>query len=140
MDFKVERGMIKITQNSYFKWTLNCGLGTNTRAELLGAWATLFLASRLHIEALQVLGDSRIIIDWLNNRGDLQTISLMAWKDRIRLLQTSFKNLTYNNIYSELNKTTDHLSKLTLQKKVGILSYNHWLDGHESPPLFQTLF
>jgi hypothetical protein len=45
-------GLIKITKKSSYRWTFNCGPGTNTRAELLGAWATLYLASRLHIEAL----------------------------------------------------------------------------------------
>jgi ribonuclease HI len=69
-------GLIKISQNTFYKWTFNCGPGTNTRAELLGAWATLYLASRLHIDALQVLGDSRIVIEWLSNKGDLQAISL----------------------------------------------------------------
>jgi ribonuclease HI len=88
--------------------------GTNTRAELLGAWATLHLASRLNIEVLQILGDSRTIIEWLNNRGKLQAISLMAWKDIIRLLQPTFKKLSYKHIYREHNKTTDQLSKATL--------------------------
>jgi hypothetical protein len=87
-------GLIKISQNTFYKWTFNCGPGTNTRAELLGAWATLYLASRLHIEVLQVLGDSRIVIEWLSNKGDLQAISLLAWKDRIRLLQPTFKKLS----------------------------------------------
>jgi ribonuclease HI len=45
-------GLIKITHNTYYKWTFNCGPGTNTRAEFLGAWATLYLASRLCIENL----------------------------------------------------------------------------------------
>jgi hypothetical protein len=84
-------GVIKTTQNTYYKWTFNCGPGTNTREKLLGAWATLYLASRLHIEVLQVLGDSRTIIEWLNNRGDLQAISLLAWKDIIRMIQTYFQ-------------------------------------------------
>jgi ribonuclease HI len=133
-------GLIRISQNSFYKWTFNCGPGTNTRAELLGVWATLYLASRLHIEVLQLLGDSRIIIEWLNNRGNLQAISLLAWKDIIRLLQPTFKKLSYKHIYREHNKSIDQLSKATLQKKVGIISYNLWIDGHEGPPLFLTLF
>jgi hypothetical protein len=76
-------GLIKINNYTSYRWTFNCGPGTNTRAELLGAWATLYLASRLHIDTLQIYGDSRIIIEWLNNRGDLQAIPLLAWKDRI---------------------------------------------------------
>jgi ribonuclease HI len=129
-------GLIKITHNTFYKWTFNCGPGTNTRAKLLGAWATLYLASRLYIETLQVLGDSRIVIEWLSGRGELQTISLLAWKDRIRLLQPNFKKISYNHIYREHNKSVDHLSKEALQEKVGIISYHLWIDGHEGPPLF----
>jgi ribonuclease HI len=133
-------GLIRITKKSSYRWTFNCGLGTNTRAELLGAWAMLHLASRLNIEVLQILGDSRTIIEWLNNWGDLQAISLLAWKDKIRLLQPTFKKLSYKHIYREHNKTTDQLSKATLQKKAGIITYNLWIDGHEGPPYFLKLF
>jgi hypothetical protein len=97
-------GMIKITKKSSYRWTFNCGLGTNTREELLGAWATLYLASRLHIEALQILEDYRIIIEWLNNMGDLQAISLLAWKDKIRLLLPTFKTFNFKHIYREHKK------------------------------------
>jgi ribonuclease HI len=116
--------LIKITKNSSYRWTFNCGLGTNTRVELPGIWAILYLASRLHIEALQILGDSIIIIEWLNNWGDLQAISLMAWKDIIKLLLPSFKKLSFKHIYCEHNKSADQLSKATLQKKEGIIAYN----------------
>lgn len=57
------RGLIKITNYTSYRWTFICGLGTNSRAELLDAWATLYLASRLHINTLQIYGDSRIIIE-----------------------------------------------------------------------------
>jgi ribonuclease HI len=133
-------GSIKTSKNTYYKWTFNCGSCTNTRVELLGTWAMLFLASRLQIETLQILRDSRIIIEWLRNKGDLQAISLLAWKDRIRTLQRSFNNLSYKHIFWAQNNTTDKLSKESLQKREGIITYNHWIDGHEGPPLFLTLF
>jgi hypothetical protein len=66
------------SKNSHYRWTFNCGPGTNTRAELLGIWATLHLASRLNIKALQIFGDSRIVIDWLNNKRKLQVTSLLG--------------------------------------------------------------
>jgi hypothetical protein len=59
-------GIIKISGNTIYRWTFNCGMGTNTRAELLGVWASLSLAHRLDIDHLHVLGDSKIVIDWLN--------------------------------------------------------------------------
>jgi hypothetical protein len=40
-------GVLKVDDHSEFRWTLNCGRGTNSRAELMGAWATLTLATRL---------------------------------------------------------------------------------------------
>jgi len=64
-------GLITTNENTVYKWTFNCGLGTNTREEIHGVWATLTLASRLHIVDLQVFGDSKIIIDWLNDKGNL---------------------------------------------------------------------
>jgi ribonuclease HI len=108
--------------------------GTNTRAELLGVWATLFLASKLHIDTLQVLGDSRIVIEWLSSRGELQVVSLLAWKDRIRQLQSTFKKLNYTHIHREYNNSADQLSKATLIKPARVISYNLWIEGHEPPP------
>jgi ribonuclease HI len=56
-------GMLKISDNTFYKWTFNSGPGTNTRKELLGVWETLLLDTRLHISDLQVIRDSKIIID-----------------------------------------------------------------------------
>jgi hypothetical protein len=52
-------GIIKLNATTSFKWTFNTGAGTNNRAELLGVWATLFLAIRLHITGLQIIGTQR---------------------------------------------------------------------------------
>jgi hypothetical protein len=38
-------GTFKTHSSRITKWFLNCGAGTNTKAELLGLWATLYLAS-----------------------------------------------------------------------------------------------
>jgi ribonuclease HI len=100
-------GVIKLNDTSSITWTCNCGPGTNTRAEFLGVWETLLLASRLHIYNLQVLGDSRIVIDWCNNRGKLQVIALNCWKVRFRELFQYFNKLSFNHIYRELNMEAD---------------------------------
>jgi len=42
----------------------------------MGAWATLILASRLSITTIHVLGDSKIVIDWLNHKGAIQVVTL----------------------------------------------------------------
>jgi len=50
---------------------LNGGQGTNTKAELLGAWASLILARRINIKDLLLLEDSKVIIDWINDKVEL---------------------------------------------------------------------
>jgi hypothetical protein len=45
-------GIIKTGENTLYRWTLNCGMGSNTRAELLGVWTSLSLAHRLGIDRL----------------------------------------------------------------------------------------
>ena len=107
--------MIKITEHSTYKWTLNCGHGTNTMAEFLGVWASLTLASRLSITDFIVLGDSKIVIDWLNKKGTLQVVDF--WKDRISELIKIFRTISFANILREENQEVDSLSKQVLQKQ-----------------------
>jgi hypothetical protein len=70
--------LIRTNKNSFYRWTFSCGPGTNTSTELLGVWATLHLASIPIIEHLQLIDDSRVIIDWLNHNNKLQSITLLA--------------------------------------------------------------
>jgi ribonuclease HI len=133
-------GVIHISPNTLCRWTFNCGQGTNTRAELLGAWATLLLASRLNLDTLLLFGDSRIIIDWLKNKIKLQVTTLFGWKERIKQLQSSFIKLNFKHTYRENNKEVDSLSKAALKKKAGIITYNLWVDGHEGPTHVLKLF
>jgi ribonuclease HI len=92
-------GVLQINEHIIFKWTINCGPGTNTRAELLGAWALLTLASRLAISELFVQGDSKIVIDWLWGKGRLQVVTLECWKDRLIDLIKLFHNITFQHVY-----------------------------------------
>jgi hypothetical protein len=79
-------GVIKLNDHTIYKFLLNCGGGANTRAELLGSWAILSLAQRLVISDIHIMGDSKIIIDWLNDSGSLQVTSIDCWKDRVKEL------------------------------------------------------
>jgi ribonuclease HI len=132
-------GVIKLSGNIVYRWTLNCGSGTNTRVELLGVWASLTLAYRLGIDQLQVLGDSKIVIDWLNFRGNLQVTSLVGWMDKILDLIKSFNTIRFDHIYREENEEADALSKKSLQVPEGKIHYNKWQDGHEGPHYFAPL-
>jgi ribonuclease HI len=62
---------------------ISIGKGSNTKAELVGAWASLTIARILEIKLLQILGDSKIIIEWLNHKGNLKATNIESWKSRI---------------------------------------------------------
>jgi ribonuclease HI len=126
-------GMLHISTRSSFRWTLNCGQGTNTKAELTGAWATLTLARRLNLLDLVVLGDSRIVIDWLNGKANLQVATLLSWKDRIREALRHFRTLSFPHIFREDNYVIDTLSKEALSMPFGQINYSQWEDGIEGP-------
>jgi hypothetical protein len=76
----------------------------------------------------------------LNGKGKLQVASLVGWKDMIRELKKSFREISYSHIYRELNKEADSLSKKALLKIEGKIEYNLWVDGNEGPTLFLNLF
>jgi len=107
-------GLLRTSKNSHYRWTFNCGLGTNTRAKLLGVSETLHLASRINIVDIQIIEDSKIVIDWFNNKGKLQVSYILGWMDRVRELHTSFTHISYKHTLQEHNKEVDALSKTAL--------------------------
>jgi ribonuclease HI len=114
--------------------------GTNNRAELLGVWALLTVATRLHIHDLQVFRDSRIVIDWLNKRGKLQILNLHCWKERIKELVKGFRSLSFTHIFREFNQQEDTLSKRALDLQEGNIFYSQSVDGHLGPNLSLKLW
>ena len=65
-------GVIKTLDAIVIRSTFNCGRGTSTREELMGAWTTLMLAYHLSIPCIHILGDSKVVIEWILNKGRLQ--------------------------------------------------------------------
>lgn len=86
------------------------------------------------------MGDSRIIIDWLNNKGKLQVLALDYWKEKIRDLIKKFEEISFEHIFRESNAEADHLSKTTLQHQEGLMSYNKWVDGVMGQTMYLKIF
>jgi ribonuclease HI len=92
-------GSLKIIDGSVVRWFFNCGEGSNTKAELVGAWESLSIAKILEIQHVHILGDSKIVIEWLKHNGNLQAINIEGWKRRILWCQLS--NVLVSNTSSE---------------------------------------
>jgi ribonuclease HI len=131
----VREGKFCLNTHTCYRWTLNCGNGSNMKAELLGAWASLNLARRLHIDELLLLGDSKIIVDWLKGQADFKVAALESWKERTKETSHCFRNLSVSHIFREDNCEADTLSKLALNLPPGHFCFTKWEDGNAGPTI-----
>jgi hypothetical protein len=91
----------------------------------------LILATRLSVFDLFMVGDSKIVIDWLNGKGSIMVENLHSWMERISDIIPLFSSLSFAHIYREENKVADSLSKKALFLRQGKISFSHWEDGQE---------
>jgi ribonuclease HI len=122
-------GMIKTVDNIVYRWNINCGIGNNTKAELMGIWETLTLSNHISLPRLQAFVDSRVIIEWLNDRGKLDVFPIEGWKTRTKDLIKKFQYLSFHHLYREFNKENDKLSKEALLVPKGKIIYYQWEPG-----------
>jgi ribonuclease HI len=66
-----------------YKLKMNRGRGTNTRGELIALWCILHFSYYKKVTRLQLVGDSKVIIEWFNNDNNLQVVSLQPWMQKI---------------------------------------------------------
>jgi ribonuclease HI len=133
-------GSFKSHPSRVTSWFLNCGIGTNNRAELMGLWAALYLASGWSLSHLHVLGDSRIIIDWISQKTKLLSVHNDSWMAKTLMLSKSFSDISYHHIPRSLNCEADALSKRALKGVVGRLTIFHREGGIESPSTSINVF
>jgi hypothetical protein len=95
---------------------------------------------RLDLSEISVYGDSKIIIEWLCDKGQLQVHNLEGWKERILKLTNNFHSISFQHIYREYNSATNTLSKHALQQAPGKIVYFQCVGEHEGPHLSLELF
>lgn len=94
----------------------------NNYAELVRLWGLLvFLVSFIQESHIQIMGDSKIVINWFNMKGSLQNYILEPWQQKISQLQESFEECTISHVYWEFNSIADSLSKEAFSSPIGIL-------------------
>ena len=111
--------MLILDKSKKFQIKINCGRGTNTCDELLAFWVLLWVAQLFQISNLQVLRDSKVIIDWATNKSCLQVLSLEPWKMKIRELLLGSLQVDIQHTYKEYNEEADLLSKRALLLEEG---------------------
>lgn len=105
----------------HFHCWLGYGPGTNTRAELMALWGLLHFTNKCGILNLQVLGDSKTIIDWVKGKTKLNVISLEHWCKSVLVLKSTFIEIFYGHVFREVNQVVDCLSKKASDSTKGLL-------------------
>jgi len=84
------------------------------KAELLGLWGLLFLVASLSLNNMMVVGDSKVMIDWINEEANMNILHLGPRKEKIWRLKDNFKRLKFMHVHRIYNIVLDQLSKKAL--------------------------
>ena len=116
------------------------GDSTNTRAELLALWSVLSICILLGLPLQMIMGDSKVIISWVNRLSSLNLPHLKHWCEEILSMAKHFPMVTYNHIYREHNRMADDLSKRALDLEFGSAYYSETFDGKIIDDGYYALF
>lgn len=105
------------------------GQASNSRAELSALWAVLRVAIHKQVTRLQLLGDSKMVVDWAKGRIQISAPHLQYVMAIIRDFITSFEFVSFEHIYRELNMEADLLSKMALALQPGIIEVEEMISG-----------
>ena len=119
--------VIKFCVAHYFQLWMDVGLGSNIRAQLLTLWELLKYVFSKNLLFMQVINDSRVILDQSARKANLQVALLDYQKEKIKDLQSNFKFFLSIRHFDSL---AYHLSKKAIQKGESWLFYEELLD-HE---------
>ena len=87
----------------------------------MALWATLKIAKDKQIAKLNMHRDSKIVIEWAQERNNIQAPHLQNLLRTIRSMLPFFASLNFNYVYREYNTEADTLSKQALAIQPGII-------------------
>lgn len=119
--------VLKVKRDHFIHLRMGVGNGTNTKVELFSLWVLLWFAQKRGIFSMQIVGNSKVIIDWATWNSNLQVILIEQWDDRVKYLINSFSQISFTHIYKKHNYEADGLSKNAIGNMDGnILLKNLW--------------
>jgi hypothetical protein len=82
-----------------------------------------------YLNKLQVLKDSKLVIEWAQGRENIQNMRLESIMRDINLAFLSFEWFSFHHILKEINSKTNKLSKDALELQSGTFVFYEYLDG-----------
>jgi len=81
------------------------------------------------LETIHVYGDSKTIIDGIQDYSSYDPPKLQGWMEHIKTLIRSFKLFHIHHFYKEANINADTLSKVGLNDDDIVIRFCYFLDG-----------
>jgi ribonuclease HI len=108
------------------------GNGSNNRVEFISLWTLLEMEKTKDVRKLQVLGDSKLVIDWARQKNEVQDIGLATIMRDIKLAFQYFEWLKFQHVLRELNVKESDLSKEALLIPTDAFGFYEYFDGEET--------
>lgn len=122
--------VIVINPGKYYHFWWVGGQGTNSKAKLIALWGFLIVAKWQRIDSIQIFGNAKGIIDWVENNTSFSLSILKNWMCRIWVLVSIFQVVNFVHIYREHNWIADLLSKRRMMKPTCRFFFSVFEQGH----------
>jgi hypothetical protein len=106
--------LLDIDAKHYYEIIYFPSLGTNMNAEFLVLWALMFLVNSLKLKKLQIIGDSKVVMKWVNKKIQVQVVWLQPLLRKIQAFLDELEWFSCAHIYKDMNFNDNQLSKDTL--------------------------
>lgn len=125
-----------IYASHYYNILYTPGRDYNTKAELATLWVLLFMVGSLNLCKVHIFGDSKIVVDWINGKSEIQVACLAARKAQVREFLAGLDWFSCKHIYRELNSEVDKLSKEALELQDGTFCFQEFYEGRSMEIIF----
>jgi len=120
-----------LRKNHYIHICYVLGSSTNNRVEFISLWTLLEATIKKDVKKMQVLGDSKLVIEWAKQKIKVQDIRLESLLKDIKFPFRSFEWISFSHILQEVNEKENSLSKEALLLPVGAFGYYEFMDGED---------
>jgi ribonuclease HI len=112
-------GILYLDEHHWLKYVVGLGNISNNKAKILSLKMLIMVARDKGVQNLQILGDSKLIIDWFRLKRPPKNSFLRLIYDEITHLLSLFSHINFVHIYQERNHVVDALSKMGLHLTEG---------------------